>query len=74
MINIIPVYEIINEKTGNRHSGTDLEYFLDDKTDIGEVYLDGNLIFQSTSIHNEEELDHNFKKEFSITKEESTDA
>ena len=67
----MPVYEIINEKTGNQFEGTDLEYFLDDKTDIGEVYLDGNLIFQSTSIYNEEELNHNFKKEFSITKGES---
>ena len=56
MIGIMELYEIINEKTGDQYSGTELEYFLDDKTDIGEVYLDGNLLFQSTSIYNEEEL------------------
>ena len=66
--------EIINEKSGDRYEGNDIEYFIDDSNDIGEVYLDGNLLFQSTSIFNEQDLKLKFNESFSITKEESTNA
>jgi len=74
MINIAEDMEVINEKNGDQYQGNDIEYFIDDKTDIGEVYIDGNLIFQSDNIFNEEELRLKFKESFSIIKEESTDA
>tara|TARA_Y100001963_G_C6573466_1_gene349994 strand:- start:1 stop:213 length:213 start_codon:yes stop_codon:yes gene_type:complete len=66
------ILEIINEKSGEHYHGNDIEYFIDDTTDIGEVYLDGNLIFQSTSIYNEKDLKIKFEDIFSIIKEEST--
>ena len=65
--------EVINEKSGERYEGSELEYFIDDQKDIGEVYLDGNLIYQSTSIFNEHELNMKFKELFAIHKQESTD-
>ena len=40
-----------NIETGAVHDGDEIEYFLDDDTMIGEVYLDGNLIFQSITIY-----------------------
>ena len=60
--------EVINEKSGERYEGSELEYFIDDQKDIG-----GNLIYQSTSIFNEHELNMKFKELFAIQKQESTD-
>ena len=36
--------------TGDNFIGEELEYFIDDETLIGEVYLDGDLIFQADDI------------------------
>tara|TARA_R100000908_G_C3628763_1_gene70649 strand:+ start:241 stop:453 length:213 start_codon:yes stop_codon:yes gene_type:complete len=66
-------YDIIDDKNGSHFFGSDLEYFLDDTNDIGEVYLDGNLIYQSTSIYSEHDLKRKFNESFSITKEEQKD-
>ena len=74
MIYTMEAIEVINEKSGTHYIGSDIEYFLDDTTDIGEVYLDGNLIYQSTSVYNEEDLKKRFNESFSINKQESTDA
>ena len=67
-------YEIIKEESGVVFQGNEIEYFIDDTTDIGEVYLDGNLLFQSTSVYQENDLINKFREAFSITKQESTDA
>jgi hypothetical protein len=72
MIDTMNIFEIINEKSGDSYRGNELEYFVDDSTDIGEVYLDGNLLFQSTSVYNENDLKIKFEESFSIIKEEST--
>ena len=74
MIDTMDMIEVINEKSGDQYLGEDIEYFIDDSTDVGEVYLDGNLLFQSTSIYNEQDLKLKFEESFSITKEESTNA
>jgi len=70
MIDTMETLQIINEKSGEQYTGSEIEYFIDDTTDIGEVYLDGNLIYQSTSIYNEKDLKVKFKEIFAIDKED----
>ena len=60
-----------NISTGEVFNGNEIEYFIDDDTLIGEVYLDGDLIFQSLEVMNDEQLEHALNKEFKITKETS---
>ena len=72
MIDTMNIYEIINEQSGVNYRGNELEYFVDASTDIGEVYLDGNLVYQSTSVYTEQDLITKFEDSFSIIKEEST--
>ena len=67
-------YQIIKEDSGTEFHGEELEYFIDDTNDIGEVYLDGNLLYQSTSIYHENDLIKKFHESFSITKRESANA
>ena len=57
---------IIIEKihTGEVFTGEELEYFVDDDTMIGEVYLDGDLVFQSIDVTNEEQLEIEFMNTF----------
>ena len=43
-----------NISTGEVFNGDEIEYFIDDDTSIGEVYLDGDLIYQSLETMNEE--------------------
>jgi hypothetical protein len=52
-------------------NGDEIEYFIDDDTLIGEVYLDGDLIFQSLEVMNDGQLEHALNKEFRVTKETS---
>ncbi len=49
---------------GTYLEGHEIEYFVDDDTLIGEVYLDGNLIFQALDVVSEDQLKLNFKKEY----------
>ena len=60
-----------NISTGEVFIGNEIEYFIDDDTLIGEVYLDGDLIFQSLEVMNDNQLDHALNKEFKVTKETS---
>ena len=60
-----------NISTGEVFNGNEIEYFIDDDTLIGEVYLDGDLIFQSLEVMNDNQLEHALNKEFKITKETS---
>jgi len=46
--------------TGSVLDGNELEFFVDEDTLIGEVYLDGELIFQEMDILNERQLRLNF--------------
>ena len=60
-----------NISTGEVFNGNEIEYFIDDDTLIGEVYLDGDLIFQSLEVMNDSQLEHALNKEFKVTKETS---
>ena len=60
---------IENISTGEVFEGEELEFFVDDDTSIGEVYLDGDLIFQSLEVINDSQLEHALNKEFRINKE-----
>ena len=60
---------IENISTGEVFEGEELEFFVDDDTSIGEVYLDGDLIFQSLETINDNQLEHAFLKEFKVLKE-----
>ena len=55
---------IENIETGALYEGQEIEYFLDDENMIGEIYLDGNLIYQSTDASTEKQLELEFRKEF----------
>ena len=58
-----------NISTGEVFNGNEIEYFIDDDTLIGEVYLDGDLIFQSLEVMNDSQLEHALNKEFKVIKE-----
>ena len=60
-----------NISTGEVYNGDEIEYFIDDDTLIGEVYLDGDLIFQSLEVMNDGQLEHALNKDFKVTKETS---
>ena len=50
------MYTLENISTGEVLNGEEIEYFIDDDTRIGEVYLDGDLIYQHLDVQN----DHQF--------------
>ena len=60
-----------NISTGEVFNGNEIEYFIDDDTHIGEVYLDGDLVFQSLEVINDDQLEHALNKEFKVVKETS---
>ena len=60
---------IENISTGEVFEGEELEFFVDDDTSIGEVYLDGDLIFQSLETMNDNQLERAFEKEFKNQRE-----
>ena len=60
---------IENISTGEVFEGEELEFFVDDDTSIGEVYLDGDLIFQSLETMNDNQLERAFYKDFKVTSE-----
>ena len=55
-----------NISTGEVLTGEELEFFVDDNTLIGEVYLDGGLIFQSMDTVDEDQLEIEFAKDYII--------
>ena len=57
---------IENIETGAVFEGQEIEYFLDDENMIGEIYLDGNLIYQSTDASTEKQLELEFRKDYVI--------
>ena len=58
-----------NISTGEVFNGDEIEYFIDDDTLIGEVYLDGDLVFQSLDVMDDGQLEHALNKEFKVIKE-----
>jgi hypothetical protein len=63
--------DLENITTNESFSGEEIEYFIDDNTLIGEVYLDGNLIFQSLDVIDEDQLESEFYKQFYVKKDEN---
>ncbi len=59
-----------DQNTSEKFDGEELEFFIDDITYIGEVYLDGNLIFQSPDAIDEESLEAEFYNNFTVIKDE----
>lgn len=59
-----------NIMTGDTFIGEELEFFVDDETLIGEVYLDGDLIFQADDMSDEDLLEIEFHKEFHVRTDE----
>ena len=59
-----------NISTGEVFSGDELEFFVDDDTLIGEVFLDGDLIFQALDVLDDDQLEHELKIEFKLIEEE----
>ena len=58
-----------NISSGEVFEGKELEYFVDDETHIGEVYLDGDLIFQYLETMNDHQLEQAFRQEFKVLNE-----
>tara|TARA_Y100001972_G_scaffold116246_1_gene153888 strand:- start:390 stop:1010 length:621 start_codon:yes stop_codon:yes gene_type:complete len=59
-------YEFQDRSNDALYKGTDLEFLLDDETNIGEVYLDGDLIFQAEEVFTEEQLIEEFRAAFEV--------
>ena len=55
-----------NISTGELCLGSELEYFIDEENMTGDVYLDGDLIFQAMDVITEEALQLQLQKEFVI--------
>jgi len=58
-----------NISTGEVLKGDETEYFIDDDTQIGEVYLDGDLIFQHLESLNEHQLEQAFNTSYKVLTE-----
>jgi hypothetical protein len=59
-----------NISTGEVFNGNELEFFVDDDTFIGEVFLDGELVFQALDAIDDDQLEHELKKEFKLIEEQ----
>ena len=53
-----------NISTGDVIKGEELEFFVDDDTSIGEVYIDGDLVFQALDVLNDSQLEHALHLEY----------
>jgi hypothetical protein len=51
----------------------DIEYLIDDDVAIGEVYLDGKLVFQTDDIYDNISLRTEFDKKFTIIEGEENE-
>tara|TARA_R110000850_G_scaffold104101_1_gene214342 strand:- start:333 stop:557 length:225 start_codon:yes stop_codon:yes gene_type:complete len=58
-----------NISTGDVITGEGLEYFVDDDTQIGEVYVDGDLVFQALDVLNDRQLEHALHLEFKLVED-----
>tara|TARA_R110000824_G_scaffold5206_5_gene24177 strand:+ start:5105 stop:5656 length:552 start_codon:yes stop_codon:yes gene_type:complete len=53
--------------------GEDLEFMIDEESGVGEVYLDGDLVFQDDDSDTEELLLQTFVREYELTTEDEDD-
>ncbi len=60
-----------NISTGEVFEGNEIEYFVDDDTQIGEIYLDGDLVFQALDVLDDHQLDHALKLDFKVVKQQA---
>lgn len=67
-------FEFQDRDSDALYRGRDLELVIDEDTDIGEVYLDGDLIFQADNIFQEDALKEQFKKQFEVVEAEPESA
>ena len=51
----------------------DIEYLIDDDIAVGEVYLDGKLVFQADDVYNDKSLRTAFDKKFTIIEGEENE-
>jgi hypothetical protein len=58
-----------NISTGEVLKGDEIEYFIDDDLHIGEVYLDGDLIFQALDVLNDSQLERALHSEYKSVEE-----
>jgi hypothetical protein len=58
-----------NISTGEVLKGDEIEYFIDDDLHIGEVYLDGDLIFQALDVLNDNQLERALHSEYKSVEE-----
>jgi hypothetical protein len=63
--------DLENITTNESFLGEEIEYFIDDDTLIGEVYLDGNLIFQALDVVDDDQLEAEFYKQFYLKENEN---
>ena len=58
-----------NLLTGEIFRGDTIEFFIDEDTAIGEVYLDGDLIYQciDKDVQDEDDLEIEFNRIFEVT-------
>jgi hypothetical protein len=66
------MYTIYSLLTNETLYGEELEFYIDEDTQIGEVYLDGDLIFQYVDgpLNDESELELEFGRVFEIREED----
>lgn len=60
-------FEFQDRDSDALYRGRDLELVIDEDTDIGEVYLDGDLIFQALDVIDDGQLEHAMKLDFTLT-------
>ena len=58
--------ELQDMETDVMYKGRALEMVVDDERDVGEVYLDGDLIFQEMDVYSEAELKKLFQERFDV--------
>ena len=65
---------VINLVTNDEYYGDDIEYYIDEDTQIVEVYLDGDLIYQFVDgpIVDESELELQFSRTFEIREDDDS--
>jgi len=63
------MYTLENISTGEVLNGEEIEYFIDDDTRIGEVYLDGDLIYQHLDVMNDGQLERALNIEYKVNTE-----
>jgi hypothetical protein len=66
-------FEIQDRENDTLITGRNIEFVIDDENDIGEVYLDGNLIFSAQDIYSETQLRGEFKRSYEVFQAEPED-